>query len=85
MKQFDKPINLNGAELLQELNMAGIKATKIRQSNESTIEIDVDDANKAQPIVAAHNGTTKPSEPTIEQKLESIGLNLNDLKSALGL
>jgi len=31
-----------------------------------------------------NNPTPKP-EPTVEQKLASVGLNLDDLKSALGL
>jgi hypothetical protein len=33
---------------------------------------------------AAHNPPA-PQEPTIEDKLASVGLNLNDLKTALGL
>lgn len=33
---------------------------------------------------AAHN-PTPPAEPTIEQKLASVGLSIDDLKAALGL
>lgn len=84
MKKFDKPTNLNGAELLLELKEAGIKASRIVQCNDG-IEIDVDDEAKAKPIVAAHNGTTIAPELTLEQKLQSVGLNLDELKSALGL
>jgi hypothetical protein len=40
---------------------------------------------KQQAVVAAHNGTTVAPEPTIEDKLASVGLNLTDLKTALGL
>jgi hypothetical protein len=85
MKKFDKPINLNGAELLAELKAAGIKATKIIQNGNENIEIDVDDEVKAKPIIQAHNGTVIPAEPTVEEKLASVGLSLSDLKTALGL
>jgi hypothetical protein len=43
------------------------------------------DKAKAEAVVAAHNGTTIAPEPTIEDKLASVGLNLDDLKAALGL
>ena len=85
MKQFDKPTNLNGAELLAELKAAGIKATKIIQNGNRNIEIDLDDEIKAKPIIEAHNGTVIAPEPTVEEKLVSVGLSLPDLKTALGL
>lgn len=85
MKQFDKPTNLNGAELLAELKASGIKATKIIQNGNESIEIDLDDEAKAKPIIEAHNGTVIPPEPTVEEKLASVGLSLPDLKQALGL
>lgn len=85
MEQFDKPTNLNGAELLAELKAAGIKATKIIQNGNRNIEIDLDDEAKAKPIIEAHNGTVIPPEPTVEEKLASVGLNLTDLKTALGI
>lgn len=85
MKQFDKPTNLNGAELLAELKALGIKATKIIQNGNESIEIDLDDEAKAKPIIEAHNGTVIPPEPTVEEKLASVGLSLPDLKQALGL
>jgi hypothetical protein len=36
-------------------------------------------------VQAEINNPTPTPEPTIEQKLASVGLNLEDLKSALGL
>ena len=39
---------------------------------------------EADALIAAHNPPA-PVEPTVEQKLASVGLNLNDLKTALGL
>lgn len=88
MIQFTKPENLNGAELLAELNAGGVVVTKppfIDGNN--NLWLDISEANKAKatPIVAAHNGRTVAPEPSIEDKLASVGLNLTDLKSALGL
>lgn len=39
---------------------------------------------EAEALVAAHNPAT-PAEPTIAEKLESVGLSIDDLKAALGL
>ena len=91
MIKFNKPINLNGTELRQELNAAGVKIT----NDPSSLKLDADgnlwlniadkDEAKAQVVVDAHNGTTVAPEPTIADKLASAGLNLDDLKVALGL
>lgn len=40
-----------------------------------------DEANK---LIASHN-PTKPAEPTIQDKLASVGLSIGELKTALGL
>ena len=47
----------------------------------------IDDFEKAKAaeVVAAHNGTTIAPEPTVEDKLASVGLKIDDLKVALGL
>ena len=90
MIQFTKPENLNGTELRNELNSAGVKIDNESQSVQVegdilTLDINSADEAKAAAIVAAHNGTTVASELTIEDKLASVGLNLTDLKSALGI
>lgn len=91
MIKFTRPINLNGTELRQELNSAGIAisdepfAVSLDGDNNLLLDIDSKDEAKAKSIVAAHNGTTIAPEPTVEQKLASVGLNLDDLKTALGL
>ena len=41
-------------------------------------------AAQAQSMLDNHNPPA-PTEPTIEQKLASVGLSISDLKSALGL
>ena len=49
------------------------------------LDISKADVSKTEPIVAAHNGTVIASEPTVVQKLASVGLSIDDLKDALGL
>jgi hypothetical protein len=90
MIKFTKPINLNGAELCDELEAIGIKINRntsplLDDDNCLWLDIDANDETKAAAAVAAHNGTIIAPEPTIEDKLASVGLNLSDLKSALGL
>ena len=86
MIQFTKPQNLNGAELLNELKAAGVTAkTPTIDGNTFWLDLDASDKAKAQPIVAAHNGTMVAAEPNVTQKLASVGLSVDDLKAALGL
>lgn len=85
MKLFSKPVNLNGAELIEELAEVGIIVEVIVDFADGNIGFETNDEKKASQIVAAHNGTIVAPEPTIEQKLVSVGLNVNDLKAALGL
>jgi hypothetical protein len=88
MIQFIKPQNVNGAELLAELNAGGIPiANPPVIDGKNNLWLDIAEANKAKatPIVAAHNGTLVAPEPTIADKLASVGLSINDLKAALGL
>ena len=88
MIQFTKPTNLNGRELLEQLNAGGVSITEpplIDGAGDFWLDIAEADKAKATPIVAAHNGTVTPIEPTIEDKLGSVGLSVTDLKAALGL
>ena len=90
MQTFTKPINLNGSELRAELKAAGIKISDnhnavVVYENELILDIANKDIEKASEIVAAHNGTTIAPEPTIQEKLASVGLSVNDLKTALGI
>ncbi len=91
MTIFTAPENLNGAELRDELRSAGIEisdlssAVSIDENENLVLEIAAKDKTKAQAIVIAHNGTTIAPEPTIQQKLESVGLSIDELKAALGV
>lgn len=91
MISFAKPQNLNGKELIKELQDAGVKITDDRKSVQDDghgnllLEINAADQDKAAAVVAAHNGTTIAPEPTVSEKLLSVGLSIDDLKAALGL
>jgi single-stranded DNA-specific DHH superfamily exonuclease len=84
MTTYPKPENLNGTELMAELAAVGVVVDRVKDNGDNTITLETDD-KKGAAIVAKHNGTTVAPEPTIEAKLQSVGLNLNDLKAALGI
>ena len=88
MIKFDKPTNLNGIELMAELNAADVKINgwpEIDLDNNLFLDIAEKDEAKVKLIVAAHNGTMVAPEPTIQQKLKNIGLDFEELKAALSL
>ena len=90
MITFIKPANLNGAELRQELRSAGVEISDdffavSLTDNVLSLDINPSDESAAAAVVAAHNGTTIAPKPTVAEKLASVGLNIDDLKTALGL
>lgn len=90
MIEFKKPVNLNGAQLIEELNAVGIaidsdNSPLIDGNGKFWLGISSKDETKAKAIVESHNGVTVPADPTIDEKLASVGLSVNDLKTALGL
>lgn len=84
MKIFTKPQKLNGDILKEELAAAGIIVSIIRDFGDNTIGFETDNESVAEQVVAAHN-PPPPTEPTIAEKLALVGLNLEDLKIALGI
>jgi hypothetical protein len=87
MIKFNKPENLNGAELLAELKAGGVAINDFPMVENDNFWLYIAEADKAKatPIVAAHNGTVIAPEPTITDKLASVGLSVTELKAALGL
>lgn len=88
MIKFQKPVNLNGAELIEEIKVADIKVIGhpyVDTNRDLWLDIKESDFDIVAGIVANHNGTMIAPEPTIEDKLASVGLSLDDLKVALGL
>lgn len=89
MISFDKPIALDGAQLCDELQAVGIVVDRDKNpyvDGEGVLWLDIDakDTQKAQNVLNAHVPKPRP-EPTVADKLASVGLNLDDLKAALGL
>ena len=85
MKIFNRPTNLNGSELIDELKAAGINASRVADYLDGTIGVDVNDEVAAQSIIANHNGTIIPPQPTAAEKLAAAGLTVEELKEVLGL
>ena len=91
MISFTKPKNLNGSELRQELLEAGVSISQNSKSicveADGCLYLDImqQDEAKAAAVISAHNGTVIPPEPTIADKLASVGLSVTELKEALGL
>lgn len=91
MLAFDIPQNLNGAELRIELADEGIQVLDTFDNvvgitvadGKLWLNIDKEHFDKAKNVVAAHNGTTVAPEPTIADKLASVGLSLDELKAAI--
>jgi hypothetical protein len=88
MIKFNKPVNLNGTELLNALNDAGVTVNDLPYvdgNSDLWLDIPNSDKTKAESIVAEHNGTIIAPEPTIQDKLANAGISLDELKTALGL
>lgn len=86
MIQFNRPTNLNGAELLKELKAIGISVKdlpSIDENGDFWLDIADKDKDNAAEVVANHDGTTIAPEPTVADKLASVGLSIEDLKAAL--
>jgi hypothetical protein len=91
MIKFTSPNQLNGKQLRDELNAANVKisydkaAITINEDGDLWLDISDKDKTKAEKVIADHVAVFDTSAPTIEQKLESVGLSVEDLKTALGL
>lgn len=56
--KINKPKNINGFQLLKELNADGINATYIREEEEGILTLDIEPEyeDKAKKIISNHNG-----------------------------
>lgn len=84
--EFNTPQNLNGEELVAELKLAGVVVSgrpSIDGLGKLWLDIEESNYSAAAAVVAAHNGTTVAPEPTIADKLASVGLSLDELKAAI--
>ena len=78
-QEFPIPAELNGEQLKAELNCDEVYI----RDQVLVIGGDVTEA-QVKAAIAAHK-PIYPSEPTVAQKLASVGLSVDDLKVALGI
>jgi hypothetical protein len=90
MIKFDKPINLNGSELLNELKAGGVAVNQntspmIDGNNDFWLDIEAADKTKADAIVAAHNGTTVAIDNSAAKAalLARLGITADEAKLLL--
>jgi flavin reductase (DIM6/NTAB) family NADH-FMN oxidoreductase RutF len=89
MISFDKPLNFEGTQFCDELEAAGVAINRdtsplIDGNGVFWLDIASKDTQKAQDVLNNHIPKPKP-EPSIAEKLASVGLTIDDLKSALGI
>ena len=88
MIQFTKPINLNGKELLVELNNANVAITNLPMidgNGNFWLDIAESDVTAATSIVAAHNGTTIAPDNSAAKAalLEKLGITEEEARLLL--
>jgi hypothetical protein len=89
MIKFNKTTDFDGVQFCEELSSVGITinlqtSPMIDANGDLWLDIEAKDTKKAQDVLNAHVPKPRP-EPTVAEKLASVGLNLDDLKAALGL
>lgn len=89
MIKFKKPELLDGAQLCDELEQVGVSINRqtspfIDGNGDFWLDIDLADTQNAQDVLNKHIPKPRP-EPTIAEKLASVGLSIDDLKAALGI
>lgn len=84
---FPIPVQLNAGQLREELKAQGInfldadEVITVTADKELAISLAEKDKTKACQIIATHIGVDKPL--TVAQKLESVGISLEELKAAI--
>ncbi len=88
MIKFDKPTNLNGAELIDELNVAGVNVKNRPLDDGFNLWLDINskDEAKTKAIVDAHNGTTIAPDLSAQRQaiLDRLGLTAEEAQLLLG-
>jgi len=82
MIKFNKPTNLNGNELIDQLKAAGVTVTGKPELDEDgflLLGIEAKDKSKAEPIVASHNGSDGVKPMTIAEKLAAVGITVEEI------
>lgn len=77
--QFTLPTAINGDQLKNELN-----AEDVYVVGDALFVVGNFTKSDAESIINAHKPIA-PKQPTLQEKLASVGLSIDDLKQALGL
>jgi hypothetical protein len=89
MIKFNAPKSLNGSQLKNELKDAGVAiaegndAIELDGNGDLWLDIKETDKAKAKAVVDTHVGIDNPKVLTIEEKLQVVGLSINELKAAV--
>ena len=85
MIEFNKPTNLNGKELLQELANEGVIVTGRPEVELEILHLDIKakDKDKAETIIAAHNGTITLPDRSAEKAALLAKLGISEAEVAL--
>jgi hypothetical protein len=88
--KFQLPVKFNGTRLRNELSAQGINLPEDLNAitvsdNDLFLDINQEDMEKVEEILANHTGEDLIIEETLENKLAKVGLSIDDLKTALGL
>ena len=84
--QFDTPTNLNGEELVAELNVIGVEVSGrplIDENKNLWLDIAESDKDKVVLIVAAHNGTIVAPDITTAKAALLAKLGITEDEAAL--
>jgi hypothetical protein len=88
MIEFNKPTNLNGKELLEELAAGGVIVTGRIEVELEILRLDIKpaDKTKATKIIADHNGNTVDIDRSAEKAavLERLGITAEEAALLLG-
>jgi len=84
MLSFNIPAQLNGSQLMKEFNAQGLEIEiPIIADGKLWLNVSPKDKAKAEAIVNNHVGVDYV--PTIEDKLDAAGIDIDELRVALGL
>lgn len=89
MFQFEMPESFEGVQFLAELDAAGIVINSdtsplLDADGNLWLGINESDVAAAQEVLDSHI-PLPPAAPTIEERLESAGLSIDELREVLGL
>jgi hypothetical protein len=89
MLKFTKPVKLNGEQLINELNAAGVKITEIPfldGNGDLWLDVAEKDKEKAESIVAAHVGIDQELQKQAARAeiLNRLGLTADEAAILLG-